>query len=147
MAHRHTPEVQALALAASGVDADFSFVPHSGPFARGIHVTVQAVARAPITSHELVHALRDYYDQSVFVRVGGQLLKALAHTGRRMALKDLAREAEMTPAKAHPYLVSFGKLGLIEQDPASGHYGLGPLAIQMGLISLQQGQQRGELEQ
>ena len=72
------------------------------------------------------------------VEVGGQLLKALAHTGRRMALKDLARDAGMTAAKAHPYLVSFGKLGLIEQDPASGHYGLGPLALQLGLISLQQ---------
>ena len=72
------------------------------------------------------------------VEVGGQLLKALAHTGRRMALKDLAREADMTPAKAHPYLVSFGKLGLIEQDPLTGHYGLGPLAMQLGLISLQQ---------
>ena len=72
------------------------------------------------------------------VEVGGQLLKALARTGRRMALKDLAREAEMTAAKAHPYLVSFCKLGLMEQDRASGHYGLGPLAIQMGLISLQQ---------
>lgn len=72
------------------------------------------------------------------VEVGGQLLKVLARTGRRMALKDLAREAEMTAAKAHPYLVSFCKLGLMEQDRASGHYGLGPLAIQMGLISLQQ---------
>ena len=48
------------------------------------------------------------------VEVGGQLLRALAHHGRPMALKDLAREAGMTPAKAHPYLVSFGKLGLIE---------------------------------
>jgi DNA-binding IclR family transcriptional regulator len=72
------------------------------------------------------------------VEVGGQLLKALARHGRPMALKDLAREADMTPAKAHPYLVSFGKLGLIEQDPVSGHYGLGPLAMQLGLISLQQ---------
>ena len=72
------------------------------------------------------------------VEVGGQLLKALARTGRRMALKDLAREAGMTAAKAHPYLVSFCKLGLMEQDGASGHYGLGPLAMQMGLISLQQ---------
>jgi DNA-binding IclR family transcriptional regulator len=44
----------------------------------------------------------------------------------------------MAPAKAHPYLVSFGKLGLIAQDSASGHYGLGPLAMQLGLISLQQ---------
>lgn len=72
------------------------------------------------------------------VEVGGQLLKALVRSGRRMALKDLARAAEMTPAKAHPYLVSFGKLGLIEQDPVSGHYGLGQLAVQLGLISLQQ---------
>ena len=47
------------------------------------------------------------------VEVGGQLLKALAHHGRPMALKDLARAADMTPAKAHPYLVSFGKIGLV----------------------------------
>ena len=72
------------------------------------------------------------------IEVGGALLKALAHQGRPLALKDLAAEAGMAPAKAHPYLVSFGKLGLIEQDAASGRYGLGPLAMQMGLISLQQ---------
>ena len=49
------------------------------------------------------------------IEVGGQLLRALVHHGRPMALKDLAREAEMSPAKAHPYMVSFGRLGLIEQ--------------------------------
>ncbi|MBP6251831.1 MAG: IclR family transcriptional regulator [Rubrivivax sp.] len=72
------------------------------------------------------------------VEVGGRLLLALAHEGRSMALKDLAQAAGMAPPKAHPYLVSFGKLGLIAQDEASGHYGLGPLAMQLGLISLQQ---------
>ena len=72
------------------------------------------------------------------IEVGGQLLRALVHHGRPMALKDLAREADMSAAKAHPYMVSFGRLGLIEQDPASGHYLLGPLAMQLGLISLQQ---------
>jgi len=72
------------------------------------------------------------------IEVGGQLLLALVHHGRPMALKDLAREADMTAAKAHPYLVSFGRLGLIEQDRASGHYALGPLALQLGLIGLQQ---------
>lgn len=44
----------------------------------------------------------------------------------------------MTPAKAHPYLVSFGKLGLITQEPGTGGLRLGPLAMQIGLISLQQ---------
>lgn len=72
------------------------------------------------------------------IEVGGQLLRALVHHGRPMALKDLAREAEMSAAKAHPYMVSFGRLGLIEQDRSSGHYLLGPLALQLGLISLQQ---------
>lgn len=71
------------------------------------------------------------------VEVGGRLLLALAHVGRALSLKDLAQEADMAPGKAHPYLVSFGKLGLIEQD-AAGRYGLGPLALQLGLISLQQ---------
>jgi DNA-binding IclR family transcriptional regulator len=72
------------------------------------------------------------------IEVGGRLLQALAQEGRPLALKDLAAAAGMAPAKAHAYLVSFGKLGLIEQDTASGRYGLGPLAMQLGLISLQQ---------
>lgn len=71
------------------------------------------------------------------IEVGGALLKALAHAGRALPLKELAAEAGMAPAKAHPYLVSFCKLGLIAQDATSGHYGLGPLAMQLGLISLQ----------
>jgi DNA-binding IclR family transcriptional regulator len=71
------------------------------------------------------------------VEVGGRLLLALVHHGRALSLKDLAREAGMAPGKAHPYLVSFIKLGLIEQDGA-GRYALGPMALQLGLISLQQ---------
>ncbi len=72
------------------------------------------------------------------IEVGGRLLLALADAGRPLALKDLAQAADMTPPKAHPYLVSFGKLGLVAQDTGSGRYGLGPLAMQLGLISLQQ---------
>jgi DNA-binding IclR family transcriptional regulator len=71
------------------------------------------------------------------IEVGGQLLLALARSGAPMMLKDLAREAGMVPAKAHPYLVSFGKLGLIEQDPVTGRYELGRLALELGLVSLQ----------
>jgi DNA-binding IclR family transcriptional regulator len=72
------------------------------------------------------------------VEVGGQLLTALASQGGPMALKDLAAEAGMPPGKAHPYLVSFGRIGLVAQDAATGRYLLGPLALQLGLISLQQ---------
>lgn len=71
------------------------------------------------------------------IEVGGQLLVALARGGGPMMLRDLAGAAGMSPAKAHPYLVSFGKIGLVEQDAASGRYELGRLALELGLVSLQ----------
>jgi len=69
LAHRHTPEIAACARAASGVEASFSFVPHSGPFARGIHVTVQAALAKPADTKSVLSALRDYYAHAPFVRV------------------------------------------------------------------------------
>ena len=52
------------------------------------------------------------------VEVGGQLLRALADGDGPMMLRDLARNAGMSAAKAHPYLVSFMRIGLVEQDKA-----------------------------
>ena len=70
LAHRHTPEVTACALVASGVAAEFNFVPHSGPFARGIHVTVQAQLLEPIDTATLLAAFDEFYAHSPFVQVG-----------------------------------------------------------------------------
>ncbi len=70
------------------------------------------------------------------IEVGGRLLTALLAHGAPMTLKDLAAAAGMAPANAHPYLVSFGKLGLIEQPAGSSAYDLGPTALQLGLASL-----------
>jgi N-acetyl-gamma-glutamyl-phosphate reductase len=69
LAHRHAPEIAALAEAASGVAADFAFVPHSGPFARGIHATVQASLREPLDTPAVIAALREFYAGCPFVRV------------------------------------------------------------------------------
>jgi N-acetyl-gamma-glutamyl-phosphate reductase common form len=69
LAHRHVPEVAACARAASGVEADFSFVPASGPFARGIHVTVQGSLRRSMDTAGVLAALREYYAGAPFVRV------------------------------------------------------------------------------
>jgi DNA-binding IclR family transcriptional regulator len=72
------------------------------------------------------------------VEVGGRLLLALAaHTGP-MTLKDLAASAQLPASRAHPYLVSFSRLGLVQQDAVSGQYALGPAALQMGLTALHQ---------
>src|SRR6516164_9717898 len=70
------------------------------------------------------------------VEVGGQLLRVLTEVDGPMMLRDIAASAGMTAAKAHPYMVSYMRLGLIEQDRASGRYELGPLALQMGLASM-----------
>ncbi len=71
LGHRHAPEIAACARAATGVEAEINFVPHSGPFARGIHVTVQAALRKPIGSAAAVAALAGFYAGCPFVHVSG----------------------------------------------------------------------------
>ncbi|MCS6947315.1 MAG: N-acetyl-gamma-glutamyl-phosphate reductase [Steroidobacteraceae bacterium] len=67
--HRHIPEIQACAQALSGVAAEIAFVAHSGPFARGIHATVQARLKRALDSAQLLGALREFYAGQPFVRV------------------------------------------------------------------------------
>jgi N-acetyl-gamma-glutamyl-phosphate reductase common form len=73
LGHRHAPEVIALSAAASGVQPEICFIPHSGPFVRGIHVTVQATAVKQMKSAELIGALSDFYKHSPFVRVTNEM--------------------------------------------------------------------------
>lgn len=70
------------------------------------------------------------------VETGGALLRALVRRGQPMTLKDLARDAGMPAAKAHPYLVSFAKLGLVERDVPTGRYELGSFALELGLVRM-----------
>lgn len=72
------------------------------------------------------------------IEVGGRLLLALSEQPNSMSLKDLAGRAGLSASRAHPYLVSFGRLGLIEQDVVTGRYALGPAALQIGLSCLHQ---------
>lgn len=72
------------------------------------------------------------------VEVGGRLLLALGDSPGPMTLKDLAAMAGLPPSRAHPYLVSFGRLGLIQQVAETGRYALGPAALQLGLNALRQ---------
>jgi N-acetyl-gamma-glutamyl-phosphate reductase len=69
LAHRHAPEVATLAEAASGRATKVHFVPHSGPFARGIHVTLQARAKQPVTEAQLRKVYADAYRNAPFVQV------------------------------------------------------------------------------
>jgi DNA-binding IclR family transcriptional regulator len=70
------------------------------------------------------------------VEVGFGLLQALGEAPGPLMLRDLARAANMSAAKAHRYLVSFQRLALVVQDGASTKYDLGPAALKLGLASL-----------
>ncbi len=70
------------------------------------------------------------------VEVGFGLLQVLGEAPGPLMLRDLARAADMSAAKAHRYLVSFQRLQLVVQDPASTRYDLGPAALKLGLASL-----------
>ena len=67
LVHRHLPEIHALASAATGVDADVAFVPHSGPFSRGIHITVQGRLTGASDAAAVRNAMDDYYRDAPFV--------------------------------------------------------------------------------
>ena len=70
------------------------------------------------------------------VEVGFELLNALSEAPGALMLRDLAAAAGMSAAKAHRYLVSFQRMGLVVQDPVSTRYDLGPAALRLGLASL-----------
>jgi len=72
------------------------------------------------------------------IEVGGRLLMALANSQTPLTLRDLSSQSGLSASRAHPYLVSFGKLKLIEQEPDTGRYALGPAALQLGLTCLHQ---------
>lgn len=67
--HRHAPEMEDRILDAAGRKALVHFVPHSGPFARGIYVTLQAKLAAPATHDDLVGILSGAYRGAPFVHV------------------------------------------------------------------------------
>lgn len=70
------------------------------------------------------------------IEVGFRLLNVLAATNRPMMLRDIAKGAGMPAAKAHRYMVSFLRIGIVEQDAASGRYDLGAYALDLGLSGL-----------
>ncbi len=72
------------------------------------------------------------------IEVGFRLVRVLEAADGPLSLKELSERAGMPPSKAHAYVASFVHEGLLEQDAISGHYGLGPFAISIGVAALRQ---------
>jgi DNA-binding IclR family transcriptional regulator len=72
------------------------------------------------------------------IEIGFRILQTLSAASKPVSLTAIAAANKMTSSKVRFYLVSFLNLGLVSQDPLSGHYSLGPSAIQLGLSALEQ---------
>lgn len=81
--HRHAPEMQSL-LARFGEAPDVRFVPHSGPFARGIHATLFLRTHEPTSTGAVRSLLSEFYAHKPFVQVveGAPALKDVVGTNR-----------------------------------------------------------------
>jgi N-acetyl-gamma-glutamyl-phosphate reductase len=69
LTHRHVPEIEGLLRDASRQDVSVHFVPHSGPFARGIYVTLQARCKPGATDAAVQALYREHYGHCDFVQV------------------------------------------------------------------------------
>jgi len=63
-------------------------------------------------------------------------LKTLAQLGGPQTLKDFSAAAGLSPAKAHRYLVSLIREGLIEQSSIDGRYDFGGAAREIGRAAI-----------
>ena len=70
------------------------------------------------------------------IGVGFRIIRFFVGAEGYRSLKEIAAATGMPPGKAHLYLASFVREGMIHQDPATGYYGLGPYAIQIGLAAI-----------
>ena len=84
LAHRHAPEIAGLTEAATGRATQVHFVPHSGPFARGIYATVHAHARQRVSETQLRAIFTAAYEGAPFVDVvaGTPRLKSVVASNR-----------------------------------------------------------------
>jgi DNA-binding IclR family transcriptional regulator len=70
------------------------------------------------------------------IEVGAALLRVLAKGDGPMKLTDLAAISGLSTSRAHKYLTSFIRCGLVRQSQPSGRYGIGPLAAELGFAAL-----------
>ena len=70
--HRHAPEMEMLIGRNASESARVLFVPHSGPFARGIHATIHAELRAESSTEAMVAAIASFYRDAPFLSVGSK---------------------------------------------------------------------------
>jgi DNA-binding IclR family transcriptional regulator len=70
------------------------------------------------------------------VELAMNVLRAIEEARAARSLTQIAAAAGMTPSKAHRYLASLGRIGLVAQSQRSGLYDLGPGMRRLGIEAM-----------
>lgn len=70
------------------------------------------------------------------VEIAAEILSAISDGGGLLHLKEISAATRMHRGKVHRYITSLTRSGLLSQDPDTGAYGIGPLAVKLGLVGL-----------
>lgn len=81
--HRHKPEIEML-LQPYTQEVQVAFVPHSGPFSRGIHATIFAELTDEQSVDDVIELFNQFYNASPFIKTGCRMptLKEVVGTNR-----------------------------------------------------------------
>ncbi len=69
---------------------------------------------------------------------GFEVIDFLVKAGKPVPLREIAKGTGLSPSKLQFYLVSLLEVRVVHQDAGTGHYGLGPYSLQLGIAGLQQ---------
>lgn len=92
LCHRHAPEIETQIFDYSGARANVHFVPHSGPFSRGIHVTLAARLKTRASAEDVLSSYRSFYAASAFVQTTAQPPRLKDVVGSNQALIGVAAD-------------------------------------------------------
>ncbi|MCA1365377.1 IclR family transcriptional regulator [Bradyrhizobium sp. IC3069] len=72
------------------------------------------------------------------IEIGFRVIDFLVTAGRPLPLKEIAGGTGLSASNLHFYLVSLLGIGVVHQDASTGHYGLGPYTLKLGIAGLEQ---------
>jgi LysW-gamma-L-alpha-aminoadipyl-6-phosphate/LysW-L-glutamyl-5-phosphate reductase len=84
LTHQHLAEIE-MAMRACAIGGRLSFVPHSGPFVRGIFATLQFALPAELDGSGLLERAQQVFAGSPFIRIVEQSPRVAAVTGTNFA--------------------------------------------------------------
>jgi DNA-binding IclR family transcriptional regulator len=72
------------------------------------------------------------------IETGFRIIDYLVGVGRPVPLKDIVAATGLSASMLQFYLISLVQIGVVHQERSTGHYGLGPYTLKLGLAGLEQ---------